>query len=752
MPNLIVTKSLKQPKHEKATKAKIHDFLFKLSDDDSTVGLHIEKINNSADPRARTGRVDQSLRAVLYVLEPIGGEKTYVYAGTWEHDTAIERARTRALQINPVTGVAEVLEALPVASEGELESAGTTSATGGVAPASFLEERQYLLSDLTEEFGFSEQLATRAFSMRDEAQLTDLAATLETAWQSDVLIGMAAGLSTWAIKVELGLVEDEQAPDAADERPAPESAPSIDDVADSDEDTRLVRAMQHPMAQMQFTFVEGQDELERIIDADDFGAWRVFLHPEQRRYVERNYNGPFRLTGGAGTGKTVVLLHRARRLARANPEARVVLSTFTKALAGNLRRDLERLDPEVRLADALGDPGIFIAGPDQIAAQVRKRAGSAFAEAAERVLGDRRDGAAPTGELDGWEDVVEDHAARLPPAAAHAAFLDSEYQQVVLPKRLSAREDYFSARRPGRGVALNRAQRAVVWEAIEAYRRDRRLSNKISFAEMAAVATDWLLMDGPLADHVLIDEGQDLSPAHWVLMRALAGEGPNDLFIAEDAHQRIYGRHVVLSRFGIQIRGRSRRLTLNYRTTEENLEYALHLLEGGEYLDSDNKPTGGVGYRSARRGPVPRVIATEKVREQQEAVRDAIVTWTEAGVDPSTIAVLARTKNEARSLISWMSGDGHDILFLARADEPLKDAPAAMTIHTSKGLEFSRVVLFNVSRDAFPPQWLLAKQPQEDREEFLRNERSLLYVGASRARDELVVTYCGEPSELLLGT
>lgn len=746
MPNLIVTNQVKQPKYEKAVKAKIHDFLFKLSEDDTTVGLHVEKIKNSADARVRTGRVDQGLRAVLYVLEPVAEEKTYVYAGTWEHDEAIERARTRVLQINPMTGVAELLESEAVEQAPITAMAEISTPVADPAPMSFLEASNYWLSDLTDAFGFPAGLARRVYAMASEAELMGAVADLETPWHADVLVGMCAGISIWEIKVELGLVEDEESPEAVDEEAAevPEQT-----VPRPNQDAELVKAMQHPMAKMQFTLVEGQDELQRIIEADDFGAWRVFLHPEQQRYVARNYNGPFRLTGGAGTGKTVVLLHRARRLAKQNPDARVVLSTFTKALAGNLRRDLERLDPGVTIAEELGKPGIFIAGPDQIAAQVRKRASASFGDAAERVLGDRRDEATPVGTADGWDDVATEAAPSLPEAAAHASFLDAEYQQIVLPKRLVERDEYFTARRPGRGVALARSHRVTVWEAIQAYRKHLRLSGKISFAELAAAAAEWLDTNGALADHVLVDEGQDLSPAHWGLMRALAAKGRNDMFIADDAHQRIYGQHVVLSRLGIRIRGRSRRLTLNYRTTEENLEYALHMLDGAKYLDADDSATEEAGYRSARRGPSPRVVPTTAVREQQRAVRDAIAAWKESGVDPSTIAVLARTKNDARSFCNWMHGEGEEITFLTRADEPLKGRPAAMTIHTSKGLEFSRVVLFNVSNDAFPPPRLLSKLPEEDREEFLRNERSLLYVGASRARDELVVTYCGAPSTLL---
>lgn len=135
-----------------------------------------------------------------------------------------------------------------------------------------------------------------------------------------------------------------------------------------------------------------------------------------------------------------------------------------------------------------------------------------------------------------------------------------------------------------------------------AYRAQNRVEGTLDFAEAAAVAAAHLDRAGPLADHVLVDEGQDLSPAHWQLLRALVASGPDDLFTAEDSHQRIYGARTVLGRYGIRIVGRSQRLTLNYRTTAQNLRYSMTLLDGGEYVDLEEQPEA-TGYRSARSGP-----------------------------------------------------------------------------------------------------------------------------------------------------
>ena len=258
------------------------------------------------------------------------------------------------------------------------------------------------------------------------------------------------------------------------------------------------------------------------------------------------------------------------------PGSRVLLTTFTTNLADQLRTDLDRLDPALPYAAGLGEPGVSVYGIDALASAVLRRAGTDVAADAEAVLG------AATTQVSGrtpgtaWRDAVDAAGGALPAALRSTQFLAAEYAQVVLPNRITSREAYYKVRRPGRGVALDRAKRAAVWDVIEAYRAQARIAGSVDFAEAATIAAAHLRRVAAtqgefVADHVLVDEGQDLGPAHWQLLRALVGEHADDLFIAEDSHQRIYGQRIVLSQFGIRIVGRSQRLTLNYRTTAQNL-------------------------------------------------------------------------------------------------------------------------------------------------------------------------------------
>ena len=353
----------------------------------------------------------------------------------------------------------------------------------------------------------------------------------------------------------------------------------------------------------------------------------------------------------------------------------------------------------------------------------------------------------------GWRDALDAVGDALPAALRSTQFLADEYAQVVLANRITSREAYYKVRRPGRGVALDRAKRAAVWDVIEAYRAQARITGSVDFPEAATIAAVHLRRvagaGAPyVADHVLVDEGQDLGPAHWQLLRALVGEHANDLFIAEDSHQRIYGQRVVLSAFGIRIVGRSQRLTLNYRTTAQNLAYAISVLEGASYADLESGQESTAGYRSARSGPVPRLIPCATLTEELDRAADLIGEWVAETDAPETIAVLVREQRQRDRLVSGLAERGVTIRAVDR--EHIKPGqPVAMTMHRAKGTEFSRVLLFGIDQGAIPRAFRDEQYAEDAWADALLRERSLLYVAATRARDELALSWSGDPSQLL---
>ena len=448
MANIIMSKLA--GKLDPSVKKKAYAFLEKLSEDDTAPGLHIEPITNSADDKVRTGRVDQFYRAVLFKV-PSAGEATYVFHGIWPHDDAIAVAKKTRLTVNPINGIAEIsiVPAVPEPTSWQTPAPrGKRGPNGRRARLRWRSLRPHRCSPawawtaktLVDVLGIDESLAARALVVTDENALVALAEHA-VEWQGLALIDLATGRSVAQVQDRLSLSEQ----------------PTGTGESESD---RLVKGLRHPAAQMSFTWIESNDELRRVVEGGDFGAWRVFLHPEQRKYAERSYSGPFRLSGGAGTGKTVVLLHRARMLARREPGSRVLLTTFTANLADQLCTDLLRLDPALPWASGLGEPGISIMG----SMPWRARSSGALAPISPSMrrpcwalVPSRSAGVPRTSRGRTRLDVA---GAVVPSSLRSAAFLAAEYAQVVLPNGITTREAYYKVRRPGRGVALDRAKRA----------------------------------------------------------------------------------------------------------------------------------------------------------------------------------------------------------------------------------------------------------------------------------------------------
>ena len=734
MANLVIASNSKgMSKLDGSVKNKVYDFFEKLNADDTSPKLHIEPMKRALDPRVRTGRVDLYWRAILFRIDDKASGTTYIYMGTWPHDEAIKLAERATLRVNPINGTLEGLIGEPPAVA---PAAPAASVPAPEPAASYLAGVGYTLGDLTEGLGIDSAIAALAMAAPDESSLLEAAAGgLE--WEGSALLDLATGVSIETIRDKHGFIEE-----------------SVD--ATLDEDQQIIEALDRPASKMQFAFIEDNEELRRVIEGGDFAAWRTFLHPEQRKYVVSDVSGAFRLSGGAGTGKTVVAIHRARRLARDNPDARIVLTTFNATLAQGLKADLVALDPNVRIADKPGDSGVYVGGIDALGRAVLERSRDVLPAAGERIFGSgamefsaRRTSADAV-----WREVAQSVDSGLDSKLATPSFLETEYVAVVLANRITTLEQYAKVARPGRGVRLSRPQRIAVWKLVEAFRRQSQMDETLSFPEILALAAEALRIrtevDGTfLADHVLVDEAQDLHATHWALLRALVPEGTNDLFIAEDSHQRIYGSPIILSRFGIKIVGRSRRLTLNYRTTAQNLHFAVSVLSGAEYTDLEQGKERTSDYRSARNGPAPELIPCQDMSDELEAVTTKVKAWlAEDGVEPESIAILTRSQDERDRFVRGLGERGVTARALDK-NAATPGQPLVMTMHRAKGMEFSRVILAGADDKHVPSPATLRSVPEEERSEAMLRERSLLYVASSRARDALVVTWSGKKSELL---
>lgn len=740
------------------------DFLQKLGEDPTSVGLHVEPITGSVDPRARTGRVNLQYRAVMFELTD-EFQQHFMVVGVHPHDEAIEKAKKIRLDVNPINGITRLIEETTPApqaiadlhSRKKAEQAAATARKQATKeetakmprPCDAFEARGYTPEILERELGIEPAAAQVVVGLETEANIEEV---LEgsPAWERDALLGIVAGLTIAEVREALGiqnadaLTEEERASDKA-----------------------IIEGLKKPGARMEFAYIDNvsTDELRKVIDSGSFNSWRVFIHPDQQAIVEQNFSGAGRVSGGAGTGKTVVVVHRANRLVTSGGETptlndnppRVLLTTFTRGLAESLKSQMNALNPAFPEAGDPGERGLWISGVDALVRKVIDDAAlSELVAATENIMGRASRQARVLSENDAkqhWMDALLSADSDLAPELANRTFLAQEFEAVVLTNGITTQTAYLRIPRPGRGTSLNRTQRKQIWPIIEAFMKASARDGMFSYVTLATIAAAILENrfesgGGRLFDHVLIDEAQDFHAGHWKFLRASVGPGANDIFLAEDSHQRIYGQRYVLSRFGIETRGRaSRRLTLNYRTTRENLGYALGVLTG-TWIDSEGEEDTTHGYRSARSGPLPRLLQFRTEGEEITAVSELIARWQDTNED-AHIGVLTRTRPLINRAVNGLADHGIQAVKTKNAELASKEAVSVMTMHGAKGMEFTHVVLLGITQDVLPFKLAMAGLAEAEREEALQMERALLYVAASRARDELVITTHGEPSELL---
>jgi superfamily I DNA/RNA helicase len=670
-------------------------------------GLHLEKLTRCKDDRIRTIRIDAMWRGV--VLAPDSGD-TYSLIRVMPHDKAIEYAGSHRFTVNEALGVVEVRdEAALEQLQPALEQAALATGKRLFAHVSD--------ADITR-LGIDENTRVIARLLTSDAHLDAMQPMIPEA-QYNALYLLAGGLPVEEVWAEVA-----------------QYAPSGGLPGEEVDPGNLVKAMERTPGRV--VFVKGNEDLDRILE-HPFAAWRIFLHPAQRKiaYAPR-YAGPAQVTGGAGTGKTVTALHRAAYLARRTagqltfeePAASVLLTTFTRNLADSL---LAQFDLLVEEADARGQ--VEIRNVDSLAHRVVERARGA------------RPAIIEGRELDGlWAAAVAE--AELPYAPS---FLNREWEQVILAQDLRAEQEYLTASRAGQGTPLGKTQRRQVWALTQRVEGRLRALGRDTFTQLANEAAR-ALRAGTVRlpyRHVILDEAQDLHPAQWRLLRACVPAGPDDMFIVGDAHQRIYDNHVSLARVGINVRGRSKRLTVNYRTTQEILALAVPALGKSPVTGLDDEADTLTGYRSPLHGRRPKVVGTRTREAESDALVRQVTAWRAEGVEPHAIGVAARSNWMAKEAAGALNAAGVPTVSLAA--KARKDAVRVGTMHGMKGLEFQAVAVIGVGEGIVPapPALTDAAEDPVAHAQDLQRERCLLFVALTRARDHLYISYSGSPSPFM---
>ncbi|WP_460362586.1 UvrD-helicase domain-containing protein [Actinocorallia lasiicapitis] len=699
-------------------KGAIYDFQHKFRRDPANPSLHFKALKGE---RLHSARVNADYRALLLHA----GGSDYILVAVKHRKEVYENLDRFRPQINPVTGGIEFLDL--VAAEERVERTAEKAAVERPPVGLFA----HVTAEQLVELGVSEPLIPLIFKLAAEDELLAL---VEIAPQltGDVLLALFDGRTAEEI------LEQITAPVAADE--------------EIDEDD-YASALTRPA-----TAVTTDDvALQSVLEDGDFGRWRIFLHPTQRKIVERAYSGPARVSGGPGTGKTIVALHRVRQLVEQLPPGDgkdVLLTTFNKNLAADLRQ---------RLTDLAG-PGVLkrveIVNIDRLATQI----------VAESAGGDRRQWIDDQRAIREWEDMLTEQGdGRWDPE-----FLHAEWSQVVLGHAVATRADYFRARRPGRGRAITRQDRAEIWQLVErfvkrlddkglwTYRQVAERAARLE-AERARALADyeagqvssykihresgiWLR---PRFRHAVIDEAQDLSAAHWKLLRAMIPHGPADLFIAGDSHQRIYANQVSLGSLGIEIRGRSSRLALSYRTTHEILGAAVGVLGGADFDDLDDGSDDLAGYRSVLRGADPELHGYRTWDAELDGIVERVRGWND--ITPASIGICVPERHMVAEVENRLGRAGIVAAAIGSDGPKVRDAVHVGTMHRFKGLEYQRMIIAGAGEGLVPAQrieqWADTDPVRYRREE--RMARSLLFVAVTRARDTVAITWHGEKSRFL---
>lgn len=659
-------------------RARALDFLAKFYEDPSSTGRNFEPIRGAKSGGLSSARITRGLRAVVH---RDGDRYTLLYAG--QHDEAYEWAGRRRVEVHPTTGALQIVEAAEEAGE-EIRHESAQRQEG---PRLFPEDRfdeAYLLS-----LGIPEDWLPVIRMIGDDDQLLRVAAKLPEE-VGERLLALAEG----------ELVTP----------PSPARAPT---------------PTRNPDTLRRFWVVGEAAELADLLNKP-LEDWTRFLHPSQRAIVEGAFNGPVKVTGSAGTGKTVVAMHRARHLARQG--RRVLLTTFVTTLCQNLERnlrvlctpaELEKIDVSTVHSRALNrvrqiDPEAYPVKDDTVRELLAKHAMQAGAEVTPE-------------------------------------FLQAEWDNVIQLQGIGSWDEYRDAERRGRGSPLNVRERRHLWKVFAHVRETLEARSAFTWSDLCRRGTALLESGGVSSPYeaAVVDEVQDLKPPEIRFLAGLAGKRPDGLMLCGDAGQRIYPGGFSLRKLGIEVRGRSHVLRINYRTTEQIRRFADGL-RGDSADDMDGGAEPSRGTRSLLRGPEPACHGYASADEEARGAVASVQRLLDEGLSPGEMALFARTARLLDPMRERLEAAGIPHLDLARSSGREEGGVRLGTMHRAKGLEFKAVLLLGCSDGMVPLRSVVERATDPaDREAALTRERQLLYVSLTRARDEAILSWVGEPSPFL---
>ena len=694
----------------KAQRKKTREFISKFRQAPDSNAINYEKLNQACQDNYRSVRIDQTYRAIVMVPK-----KGNVYVLLWvdHHDDCIQWSARTKCSVHPSTGTLQIYESVVVdAPELTQEKNNPATTPKSAAPAGLPDPIFNLDDTRLLGIGCPEPMVARVMDLRTKSELESIKRELpiET---FDALTLFHEGMD-WDDIWEEYSVE-------------PTETVDTDDVD---------AAIERNASRRRFKVVESEMELQEMINAP-LEKWRVYLHPSQRRLVERDWNGPVRVLGGAGTGKTVVAMHRVAWLLRnsdIDQQQKLLFLTYNTNLAEDIKQNLAKL----LTSDELQKTEVI-----NIDAWVA------------RYLKSNRYTSKIVNEFEMksiWNDILDSVKPSDP--ALPNSFYTEEWMRVILPNRVESRQDYFSVSRQGRGVALSRKQRAAIWPVFDEVRSEMQAKGWKTYQDATLDAVQLLQESDnpPRYSNVIVDEAQDMGAEALMLIRHLAGEAKNDLLLVGDGHQRIYRSRAVMGRCGINIKGRGHKLKINYRTTEQIRQFAMALLENMKVDDLDDGVEKKNQYISLTSGANPSFNGFNAIEEEAAFIAKTVNEYTAGKAElQSDTCVVLRTIKLRDEFAMLLIKSGLEVVTLgSRASNPAVPGVRVASMHRVKGLEFRHVFLSAMNDSVVPNFYTTTgtEDKTEMRDKEL-NERALIHVAASRAIETLNISWNGSPSKYL---
>lgn len=650
-------------------------------------GMSLHRLDRAKDKCFWSARVGSDIRLIIHRTE-----NSMLLCYVAHHDKAYAWAERRRLQTHPRTGAAQFVEIRETIQEFLLPSQKTDD------PVSFKESP--LFADKQDEELLSYGVPSEWLGDVKRVTQTELLNLTDhlPAEASEALLELAIG----------GIPRKHQL-----------TEPNVEQ-----------NPFKHPDAQRRFRVMANVEELQTALEFP-WDKWTVFLHPEQRQWVIKDYSGPARVSGSAGTGKTIVAVHRAVHLARLHPNSRVLLTTFSETLANALHGKLRRLiGSEPRLGERIDVRSINMVGLRLYKAHC---------------------GPAKLVDKNTLNLLLSNAANAVSGHRFSQTFLRAEWEQVVDAWQLQDWEAYRDVARLGRKTRLSETQRKQLWAIFEIVRERLSKDELVTYAQLfTSIASALSQSKNHPFDFIVVDEAQDIGVAELRMLAAVGAGKPNSLFFAGDLGQRIFQQPFSWKALGVDIRGRSRTLRVNYRTSHQIRSQADRLL-GATVTDIDGNVENRSDTVSVFNGPPPCIKTLKTLEEEAKTVGLWMKECIKLGVTPQEIGVIVRSSNQLNRAISAVSNASLPFKIL---DEKVITTAGHVTICTmdlAKGLEFRVVAVMACDDEVIPLQERIeAVGDETDLREVYDTERQLLYVACTRARDQLLITSVEPSSEFLV--